>query len=111
MKATQSKDGEMRFTLKIAHRVSSDDLINAIGWKIMREYFPIESENKAMAVETILKQFGSRKAILVAVEESIRSEGDSVWTWSDNFTAETAGIIREQGRVLVAKKFPELKKP
>src|SRR5688572_9809955 len=110
MKATNSKDGLPRFNISIKHRIGVDDMIDGIGWKLTRDGgFLIDEPNKAMGVESALKAFKSRKAILDVTIESIRHEGDAVWVWSDNVSADINREIREQARVLIFHKFPELR--
>ncbi len=110
MKATSSKDGAMRFTVKVPYRIGIEDLINAIGWSINNGRIVSDNaENLAMNVESALKQFGSRKAIFSAVTEACQSEGENYWTWSDSYSERASVQIREQARVLILKKFPDLK--
>ncbi len=109
MKATISKDGQMRLTLRVVHRVDADDIIDALGWKLMRDVDFSECDNKAMRVEAELKLYKSRAALLKVTMESLHDEGSAVWVWSDDGDDKVIHAIREQGRVLVHKKFPELK--
>lgn len=109
MRATLSLDGLHRFTVSIRHRIGLDALIDGLGWTVVHakgdELYA--AENKAMAVEAALKAYSSRAAIMKAAIESIAHDGDSVWVWADDCSA--ADTIREQARVLVLRKFPELK--
>ena len=111
MKATLSKDGQMRFTIRVAHRISTDDIVDALGWHFKTQMvIDPDCKNIAMAVERGLKPFKSRKALLKLLTQALSREGDSMWAWSDGMKEE-AEKIREQGRVLVLRKFPELKTP
>ena len=107
MKATPSKDGKMRFTVRIPFRIGLEGLIEGLGWTLRRDADLDTTDNKAMAIESALKKFKSRKAIIDAAICSIKHEGDAVWTWSDD--CPYSNEIIEQARVLVLKKFPELK--
>ena len=108
MKATMSKDGVMRFDVRMTRRIGLDAMIEGIGWSLMRSDRDwSESENKAMAVESELKAFRSRKKIMDAATKAIYHDGDAVWTWADDCSF--SEIIREQARVLIFKKFPELR--
>lgn len=109
MKATLSKDGLMRFDIKIKRRVALDDMINGLGWNLIRDNEFHDIPNKAMAVEAALIPFRSRKAIMEATAKAYWHDGDSIWTWTDDCSF--AEIIREQARCLILKKFPELKQP
>lgn len=108
MKATLSRDGNMRLTVTIKHRVCVDDLVNGIGWKIVRERTSFNG-NVAMIIESELRAFKSRRAILIAFKEATLSEGNAIWAWSDGFDIEVCKQLREQARVLVLRKFPQLK--
>ena len=108
MKATPSKDGEMRFGVTIKRRVGLDEIVDALGWNLIRsdrDWF--NTDNKAMAVESELKAYRSRKKTLDATIKAYLHDGESVWVWADDCSF--SEIVREQARVLVLKKFPELK--
>lgn len=115
MKATASQDGTLRFDLRIKHRVSADDIKNAVCYKVVNEvefYTPRrEGENIAMSVESALRGLKSRRACLEAVEFAFNREGESYWSWGDNVYEEARRELSEQARVIVFKAFPELRNP
>jgi hypothetical protein len=110
MKATQSKDGTLRFNVPVSVRVGKDELINALCWQVLKDHWTdIQGcDNKAMAFESCLRGLRSRKAVFEAVRRAVLSDGVNYWAWSDELKSEDADKLREQVRVIVSKKFPEL---
>lgn len=110
MKPTLSVDGKLRYNLTLRTRVNAEDIINGLCLILLREHDAGYSENVAMKTERILKEFYWSKAkILKAAGDAILRDGNATWAWSDDVTEKTANTIREQVRVLVDRKFPELK--
>lgn len=107
MKATMSKDGVPRFTLTMRRRVGALALVDAMGWKAMRDAEGIyTAEDQPAAVAKALKPLASRKAVMAAAQEAYAHDGDSVWTWADNCPCPDE--VRAQARAIVKRKFPEL---
>lgn len=109
MKITPSKDGVPRGTVTIRRRCSADDLVNAIGWVVVRDWTFYDAPNVAMRVETALALFKSKKSILNCFHRAFSSDGDTFWTWTDGLDDITVKEIKEQVLVLVFKKFPDLR--
>lgn len=110
MKITPSKDGDMRGTLKIAFRVSLNEIVDSIILKLTDEWIFEDKDNKAMAVETALKYYSSRAKILKDVEYALRSHGLNLWARVEKCASdEVIKQIREQALILAIKKFPQLK--
>lgn len=110
MKATNSKDGQMRINFKVTYRYGVNDFVDAVACVLVMDGDPFsDTENPAMRVEAALKAFKSRKAILAAAENAIRRRGEAVWAWTDGVNKPVVETLCEQIRVLVEKKFPELK--
>jgi len=107
MKATLSKDGSLRFTVSFKRRVGLEDMIDSLGWQLIRSSVNWHTvDDKAAAVATELKNYHSRGKIVAAVKEAVSREGDSLWTWADDCSF--SAIVREQAQALILKKFPEL---
>jgi hypothetical protein len=109
MKATPSKDGAMRFTIRVEHRMGAEDIVDAFCFRFMRDHYEHNVPNPAMQIESALKAYRSRKAIMDVVLRTLHDEGSTYWTWHEQHPESYCDILREQVRVLVAKKFPELK--
>ncbi len=105
MKITLSIDGIPRGNLTIKFRVSREDLVNAVGWKITRERLSFEG-NVAMIVKSELRAFNNARSILIAFKEATISTGNSIWSWSDGIDSKVCEEIRLQADILVRRKFP-----
>ena len=112
MKPTMSKDGALRFNLRPVFRVGADELREAFCCEFASRHWEVaNSDNVAMAIESELRKYASRKAILELATEALVDEGNShYWTWAEENREEFVRQLREQVRVLVEKKFPDLKK-
>lgn len=109
MKATRSKDGAMRFTLRTPRRVGGEEIVDGLCWKVTRHGWYSGDKDTASAAAEALKPLWSRKAALKATAEAIAEAGATFWTWAeDNCDPDEADTIRAEARKLVAAKFPEL---
>ncbi len=88
MKATRSKDGELRFTVTVKHRVSRIDIVNAVR-------IHIETTGEPMPC--------GRVDIMDVVRRTISHEGDSMWTTAGDMPELTAEQL-----ATIDKAFPEL---
>lgn len=92
MKATMSKDGEMRFSLRVEIRASRLDLVNAVLWDWERN----QTETAAY----------KRRGVFDLVKRAAASEGDHVWAYVEHVKAES---FVSASRIVDAL-FPELVK-
>jgi hypothetical protein len=99
--ATMSKDGEMRITISIKHRASKQDIVNAIGWQLLKDHDFCDAQDIAQAVAIALKPYQySAKKMLEAFKNATASEGSSVWTWREDCTQQTGNeIIKQAGQL------------
>lgn len=91
MLATKSKDGLLRYTMRVEHRIGRDWLVAFVADRIANHGVVLITQHK----------------ILEAAREELKtSGGDSVWYWSDDvkdFQDVEAAATR-----IVDKAFPKL---
>lgn len=88
MKATPSRDGELRFTVKITARVGRSDLIDAIALHAdMDQEFP-----------------KTRREALKTAVWAISRDGDNMWARAEDIEES----VRKRAQEVVDRLFPEL---
>jgi hypothetical protein len=92
MKATMSRDGVLRFTIRIKARVGSDTLIDAVRWAADRG-----------------REFKKTRSGLIALaRDAVAHEGDGLWAQAQD--THTHAISYEAAAKIVCELFPELMK-
>lgn len=110
MKPTQSMDGKMRLNIKVNFRMGLDEMVDAFCNQFCRDQDQLdESGNLAMKIESKLKLYNSKRQILRLVNFALWRDGSAYWVWSDDKTGKFANTLREQVKVMIAKKFKDLK--
>lgn len=109
MKISNSKDGVLRFTVKVSFRAGLEDCVNALAIAAFEEWdmdgeFSLEDRARAA-----LLGFDSRKRIVQCVSDCFSHHGTNHWGDIDGFTDEAISTMRQVARAMVLKRFPEFK--
>lgn len=103
MKPTMSKDGLLRFNLRIVARIGRYELINIVARKLSR----CEFDEVGQLIDP--PKFTRRLQVLDLARETIGDVGDGYDYWADSLWAGRAEGIRDMAEKIVDRLFPELR--
>lgn len=91
-RATRSRDGRFRFTLRVDHRIGREDLVDVLAYAKTRDETP----------ESL-----TRESLVTLTRETYRHSAESAAWWRDD-ADEDADEIEQWAEDVVDDLFPEL---
>lgn len=98
MRMTRSKDGRLRATVRVEHRVGLEDIVNLVCWS-----------HRTWDDESTIDELKlSRSSVEQTVREGLKYHAESADYWRDDVPDEIADELEQKVTDEVLRLYPEL---